>query len=479
MSEIPKSSFNRKRSSYISFLKRKNYQLNAEIEQFMTESLYIEKTAAGEIKRSRLTEDQIHHLMKLERSASLCSNYSLYAKNFPANDYTYIASGTCSHKCCFICNWHRQKSLRRKYLKWFNENPALLSINHKNKVKSVSVTQFREKYEPDGAVILSELPYDLMHLTLTVPHYADSGFNGQIYFYNRIIEMFNWMRKDKPWLNMVYGGEFGVETERKESGLHIHIHALLLVRRFFGNRNELHRYILKKWNALSINEYSTRDKISAIAREKIKLSNNTLTDDDINALNPKGATIIGLETIYTLINGAKVRATTWGSDAMIKAVMETISYHFEPHAFNKADGTINIPLLADLLPEVYKKILYKKFGCLHGEKALNISAEMDPEELKKDLQEAAELLVDEETGEIHQARHYFILNPAYVFHDKSADNKIILSRAGLQKMKPLEADSSYSAIRQMAEMIKATFKNSARDSNEITVLPESQEPLNN
>jgi len=425
----------------------------------MNSALYFETTEEGDkVCKSRISEEQEDHLLKLQRSASLCSNFSLYSQNLVAKDYTYIASGTCSHKCCFICNYHRQKSLRRKYVKWFNENQVLLQISNGKKNKVVTTDQFRLKYEQSGFIVIKDLEYDLMHLTLTVPHYADAGFNGQIFFYTRIIELFNWMRKDSPWLEMVYGGEFGVETERKESGLHIHIHALLLVRRFFGNRNELHRYILKKWNALSVNEYSRREAISSLAREKIKLSNNTLTDEDINSLNPKGATIIGLETIYTLINGAKVRATTWGSDAMIKAVMETISYHFEPHAFNKEENKINIELLAELLPHVYRKILYKKFGCLHGERSLNISAEVNEQELIQDLAEAAAIQVDEETGEIISERIFQIVNPAYVFHDKGNDNKIVFSQKAKKTAKILDVENTTAAVRKLGEMIQGFHK---------------------
>jgi len=101
---------------------------------------------------------------------------------------------------------------------------------------------------------------------------------------------------------------------------------------------------------------------------------------------------------------------------MMKAIMETISYHFEPHAFNKEDKTIDIDLLADLLPHVYRKILYKKFGCLHGEKALNLSNDL---ELEEDFAEVAAMKVDEETGEIHEEREFFLLNPCHVYHDMS------------------------------------------------------------
>lgn len=423
---------------------------------------YIEELPDGKLKvRSRLTDEQIDHLFKLTRSASQCANFSLYSKEINTREVTYIASGTCNHKCCNICNWHRQKFLRRKFIKFFNENPTLYKIATNGGIKYVTKTQYHEKYEKNGkGLLMEEAPYDLMHLTLTVPHYAGSGFRGDLYYYSKIIELFNWLRKDKEWLNMVFGGEFGVETEREDNGLHIHIHSLLLVRRFRQNRNALHAFVIEKWNRLTVNEYSTRKEFTKQDRESIKKSNRTLIDDVfINRMNPKGATIIGLETIYAVDdNGRKVRNIEFGSEAMIFAVLETISYHFEPHAFDKENGRINIELLADLLPHVYKKILYKKFGCLHGEKSLNIAAEIDPEDMLQNMREAAAVECDEETGEIIAEREFYVLNPATVYHDGSADNKIILSKNAIKNSKPLNVQGSGDAVRKMSEMIMQHYK---------------------
>jgi len=423
--------------------------------------MYIAEINGEKIVKSTIPELNADHLLKLARTTTLCSNYSLYSFDKPANDITYIASATCNHKCCFICNWHRQKSLRRKYAKWFKENRKLIHIKRAAKQKVITIAQL-EKYQP--CEILHYVEYDLMHLTLTVPHYADSGFRGEKYFYNTIIELYNWMRKEKEWLRMVYGGEFGVETERKDSGMHIHIHSLLMVKKETQSRNTLHRWILKKWNRLTVNEYSNRPEFNKEEIEGIKKGNTLITDEDIKEINPKGATFIKLETIYSLKEGEKVRSKEWADDDMMFAIMETISYHFEPHAFNKADKTINIPLLAELLPNVYRKMLYRKFGCLHGEKSLNISADLTPDEIEENTRETQAITVDDD-GVIISERKFFTVNPVHVFHDHEKDNRIFLSKKGREKMTVLEVDSGTEAIELMGEMIQEQFRGDPKTIN--------------
>ena len=420
--------YNRRRSGNLSHYKKKNYKLIDQTRAFM--------------KEYKIESIQEELLLKLQKNLQYCAVYSLYSHDMPENDHTYIGSGTCDNKCCFICNWKRQKAIRRKYKNWFNINSFVIQSE---KGKFYTIAQAKKNNIHGHPV-----NYSLMHLVLTVPHYQN-GFQGEKYYYKRIMELFNWMRKEKEWLRLVIGGEFGIETEMKSNGLHIHIHSLLLVHDIPQCRNQLHKFILQKWNRLTVNSDNPRTSFTEKDIIGIKKGNPSLDINFIKQLNPQGTTILTLETIYSLQNGEKVRSSTFNDDSMIKALMETISYHFHPHAFDKADGTINIPLLAEILPAVHGRTLYKKFGCLHGEKELNISFKSEPEE---EFQEAAAMKVNEETGEILSDRQFFLLNPRHVYHPKNEDYKIHISQRGQQLKRILQVSTATEAVHEMSKLVQ-------------------------
>ena len=432
--ENPKSR-NNKRSKYISYLKNKNFMLYRNMSEYAKNIIF--------------DNDLAQIVESFKANIFMCSNLSLYSEE-PKRKITYIASNTCKNKCCFVCNWNRQKAIRRKYISWFRDNQNLTRVTVKGKNRIVTADQLQKITAPSNLVKVS---YDVMHLTLTVPHYSETGFNGDKYYYSRLIQLFNFMRKDEDWLNLVYGGEFGVETTMSQNGLHIHIHALLLVRKKIQNRNELHKFILQKWNHLTINKDSKSEFFKMDAIEKIFKSNSSLTYHDLIPLDRKGATIIGLETIYSIEGGEKVRTTEWNSKEMIYAIMEAISYHFEPHAFNKSDKSIDIPLLIEILPKVKNKILYKKFGCLHRESRLNINYKDEAAKLSAELAEIADLMADELTGEFITDKEYFILNPSHVCHDPENDNNIFLSRKGRKIRKKLKSVTTTQAVSEMSGMV--------------------------
>jgi hypothetical protein len=94
---------------------------------------------------------------------------------------------------------------------------------------------------------------DLMHLTLTVPH-NNGSWNGKEFYAKELINAFTKLRKCEWWSDLVFGGEYTTEvkTSPDKSGLHIHIHALLLVKKQRGSRNELYKNIMVKWNQLTV-----------------------------------------------------------------------------------------------------------------------------------------------------------------------------------------------------------------------------------
>jgi hypothetical protein len=218
------------------------------------------------------------------------------------------------------------------------------------------------------------------------------------------------------------------------------------------NRNMLHLNILRIWNRLTVDKSNERKEFNNNHIVAIKKGNKLITEEHIRKLNPQGATLIGLECVYTLNHGIKTRSQEWGSDAMIKAVMETISYHFKPKLFNCGDKTYDIETIVEMLPKVYKKVLYRKFGCLHGEKSLNVK----DDSLLEDYEETADV-VDEETGEVLQT-HYFITHPLNTY-PKGTDNEIHLYRRAV--IKDLPVQSGREAVKVLTDMLK--YRNSINE----------------
>lgn len=427
---------NGKRSSRLSFLAKKNINLSRQIKEHL--------------QTNTMKKENKEALIKLSGYLGKCANVSLYRKG---EKFTYIGSHTCNNRNCNVCNWQRQKAIRRKYLSFFQSNKELYLIQNLKTTKKKIVTKsvFEKTKEDFSFVGVRE--YDLMHLTLTVPHTKESGYKGEKYYFSQIISDFNKLRKRKDWSLWVYGGEYGVETTTGESGLHTHIHSLVFVRKARQNRNELHKIILKEWN--EITKTSDIKEISENRLKPIIKSNSLLNIDFAKNLFSTGATSIGLGTIFTVQEGKKTRSNEFGSDAMLKAVMETISYHFEPQAFDKELNHFNIELLGELLPKIRKQKLYGRFGCLEHEKSLMIS---DNSDVSKEYAETKEILIDTDTGEILEDEFY-IVQPSRVWHDVENDFDIKIHKSVLNKSLKLNAFSTLSAL----ELIKNIVKNEIQD----------------
>jgi len=451
--KIKSVNFNSKRSNKISSLKRKALKMADQITKY--------------IPKNELTAEQEEHLLRLNKNLTACSSYSLYSHDMFTNEIVYFNSHTCDNKNCPICNYNRQKRIRRKYYKWFDENKELIRVANKKtkKEKVITNSQYDDKYKNDNKYYyVGSEQYDVMHLTLTVPHYKETGFNGNKYYYDEIANLYWKMRREKFWDENVYGGEYGIETTNTDNGLNIHIHSLIFVKRFTQSRNTLHKQIMKFWNNNTVNKLNERTEFTPFVREKIKKGNSLIDDKFIDTLNPMGGTLLTLETIFNWNNDRteKVRAKEFGSDEMLFAVMEAISYHFEPEAFDKESGETDFDLLSELLPVLYRKTLYKKFGCLHGEKALNLKFSTKQEELLDDLKETSDIEnkdslfdVDTDTGEIVQTRKFFLCNPAFIYHfgDDPDNLKITLSKKARDKAKYLSTISVAASIDLMIQMV--------------------------
>lgn len=297
-------------------------------------------------EQNETTETQDFYLMKLRSSLTECCHHSLW-REYSDKNVSFIGAHTCKHKYCHVCNAERSKIVRKQYYNFFEKNPDLLQN------------------------------YDFMHLTLTVPH-TSNGWRNKQFYADEIIKEFNFMRKKTFWKKRVYAGEFGLEVTKNQNGLHIHIHSMLLVYKSKQNRNELHKEILKAWSNQTSGSnarlHFTESDIAAI-----KKSNKLITDIDIKKINPTGATLVGLESLYIKSENKKPGfhysessgfykkyvTPSDGFESFMFGVMECLKYHFQPLAMMD-NGQVNFPLMLEVLPMIYGKSLYQRFGAFHA-----------------------------------------------------------------------------------------------------------------
>lgn len=354
-----------------------------------------------------LTSEQIEALLNLRHSLSSCCNTSLLREHKSNGATEYITSFMCGHKLCPVCNAQRSKNLRRKFRAFYEKNPEMMKR------------------------------YDHMHLTLTVPHHHESSRYPRFYA-SQLMKDFNLMRKRSFWKKQVYAGEFSVEVTRNESGLHIHIHALLLVKKGTQNRNILQRDILLAWNRITAGA-GTRQILNEEEQLAIRKGNALLTEKDVAQLDPSGATFIGLETLYISSKTPKKgyrycehsglwkkRVHPSDGEFFLNGILECLKYHFEPLALKK-DGSLDMDLVVEILPAIKGQPLYRKFGAFHSgtknahpdAKMLNIKSkpEEDEEEIKQTLEEIGQEIQNPETGVPAERTdyEYFTISMSRVF----------------------------------------------------------------
>lgn len=407
---------NRKRGLRLSNNARINKRLHLTVNDF--------------IQNTDLSVTEMQYFTGLRRSLGTCCTKSLYRQYTGNGAVEYIASETCKHKLCKVCNAEREKTLRRKYLRYFGD-----SFMVDKKTGEVSGRE----------------DFDYMHLTLTVPH-TEAGFFGKTWYATELMQLFNKMRKCDWWKYHVWGGEFGCEVTKNESGLHIHIHSLLIVNKSKRNRNILHELILTKWNELTTDKNLPKKDFSEDEKTGIAKSLNgwaewvcsdtsvdkfeavkTLLENKVAQLDRRGATMVGLENLFVYSakklsnydtydhskNKWKHHIDVSDETQFMRGVMECIKYHFEPMAFDKENGLFQFDLLREILPNIYRKPLYRKFGNLHGVKELNINE--NPENPTEEIQEAIEELggdaINPETGEPDTEFNYVVVSASALFYD--------------------------------------------------------------
>lgn len=428
-------------------------------------------------------------LENLVDSISKCSSINIFEIG---PDNTFISAHTCKNRFCRICANNNKGMKQVSYISFFKKNEFLFKIikKQKNKKQTFILTENEYSKRSKKNVISEEkVKYNLMFLTLTVPHTKEHGFNGNKYYFKEIKDLFMKMKSKSFFKKKVYGGVFSFETtinkylftvkkgkeektldeftyrklrrkgelvgyktiktvldEKKSNGLHIHLHALLMVEKKLGNRDLLHKDIAKEWNQLTENKYSTSE-MNEFRIKSIMKGNKTIDVDFCKKLNPKAATLIGLENIYTkkMINGKmiKVYAETlpWGSEGMINAVLETVKYQFEPQAFNKDYKRYEIDLLAKVIGNTTNVKMTGKWGAMR-EAGLDINSD-DAQAIIEEFKLANEGKTEETEKRIVYS--YNTVNMVEVYQFPEEENKIKISRDVLARSKQLPVNSSSEA----------------------------------
>jgi hypothetical protein len=177
------------------------------------------------------------------------------------------------------------------------------------------------------------------------------------------------------------------------------------------SRNILSHEILKAWNVLTADRSKPKELLAPERMDAIRKGYKFLPEDDLNNLlldlNATGATMISLKSLFVEVqykqysrarsaqrfaqNGKYYMYCTSDNKAsMISGIMECLKYHFKPCSFEDGHGGYDMALLTDVLPNIFRKPLYRKFGAFHGVKCLNISENVAQQE----SDEIAEVLAD-------------------------------------------------------------------------------------
>lgn len=400
---------------------------------------------------------QLQFLTNLRYSISNCCHHTLF-REFKDGTKEFIGSHTCKHRLCPVCNGQRSKKVRKMYRKFFEADPELMNR------------------------------YDFMHLTLTVPHNG-KGWRGKEWYAKELMQEFNYMRKKPFWKSQVYAGEFGIEVTKNAQGLHIHVHALLLVYKARQNRNTLHRDILRAWNRQTQGS-SNRKKLQDEEIQAIRKGNSLITDSEIRNLFSSGSTFIGLENLYLQSKEKKPgyhwceRSEAWkryvtsgeGQEIFMAGIMECIKYHFEPMAMKK-DGQFDFDLICEILPAIKGKPLYRKFGAFHASTknahpnarmlSLNFKEEDTITDIAEELEEyGRENITHPETGEIvpREDYRYFLTNLSKVYFDPEDNLKIKLSPG--VRIRYLQAQNVFDAL---VDMELVAMAHQARKRNPLII----------
>ncbi len=402
---------NYRRVQKLQFLRSKNIRYITNIRDFRKEVI-IEDADANQ------------WLDKFSLASGFCCSRAIGAMHngTSTGSIAIKTAATCNHRLCNVCNALRAKKLRKKFFKFFADETKDLEVKPKYKHFFTALDNLKSETGNidfiSGADIANN--FHFMHLTLTVPH-KNGLWNGKEFYAKELLQLFNKMRKCDWWKTTVFAGEQTVETTQTENGLHIHIHALLLVRKDMRQtRNFLFGKIFSKWNELTVDHKIYREEFAFSRRRALVEVLSCIKDEKefgriYNNLDPRGSTMIDLKSLYKEITAAQYNDIKKGKferdgkyykyisennpKDLIKGVLECLKYHFEPAVLENDDGKLEVPFLLQLLPNIYRQRLYGKFGFFYGLTPLNIAEEPTSEDEISEFVEDAADAYDPHTGE--------------------------------------------------------------------------------
>lgn len=464
------------RSNKLSNARGRNKQYAAQIDEFVNDVVIDD-------------ENVLKFLNKFSRNIKGCSCKALYRKLNDGRQSTLIGSLTCDHRTCTVCNMLRAKKIRRKFMSFLTSEAWNVPI--KNGEKHFFIENFENISHVSGSQIVANM--DFMHLTLTVPH-TNTGWNGKKFYAKELLQLFNKMRKCDWYKSMVFGGTQTVEVEKKTNGLHIHIHSMIAVKKMQGSRNFLSRKILEKWNELTIdftrpNEGFTTERIDGL-RDGYKSLSPKDFGEMCDTLDSRGSTFIGLKSLFyptsrndfykhrkvdRFIKNNKhyVYCNSGNPESMLRGAMECLKYHFEPCVLEDEDGKLDIDLLCQLIPNIYRQRLYARSGAFTRVAELKLSdteKTNDTADLMDDLKETAQdQAFDPETGQPVERDnyHYIIADPEDIRYNPNKIHYHLKYKGKFFRIPPESSPNLKEA------MIAFTFY--ARESNKDRKRPEIAE----
>lgn len=405
--------------------------------------------------------ESLPYLEQYQKRLITCCSNALYRRLNNSRACSLISAQTCNHRLCNVCNMLRSRKLRRKWRDFLTDTIQDVPIKYKqahffdipdqdyepefagfNKKGKAIYKKPKDIYFTSGADLLKR--FDLMHLTLTVPH-SDGLWNGKTYYAQELLQKFNFMRKADWWTEYIFGGEYTVETTRTGNGLHIHIHALLFVdKRLYRSRNFLSEKILRTWNRLTIDQTVEVDTgkpkherylLDEKRRQGIATGYSFLEEDALNNLlldlDKRGSTMIGLKSLFFQIKhnelhkysanrvfeqDGKMFAYSHGrhTESVLKGIVECLKYHFEPCVLELPTGELDMDMVRAILPNIYQQRLYGKFGGMYGVKRLNVVEEpLSSDDVLEDAAAYAKEAFDPITGtEISKNQYFYAIADA-------------------------------------------------------------------
>lgn len=434
------------------------------------------------------SEDELHYplLLKYKDRLETCARLSLYRTANKGRQSTLITGLTCNHRLCNICNMIRSRKLRRKWSSFLQDDTRDILIRRRQcHMFGLDYGCYSHKENPQytsGAEIMQK--FDMMHLTLTMPH-TGGRWNDREYYAAELLKKFHLLRQSKWWLDVVFGGEYTIETTLSANGLHIHLHALVLTdKQYTGSRNYLYENIFLSWNRLTVNYSDTR---SPVITDEKRIAGIMATHADWNKnkqefldkilphLDARGATMVGLKSLYHEIPYSKVNKfnsnTVFKGDdgryfhycksgnagSMLKGVVECLKYHFEPCALEQPGepNLLNQDLLKAVLPNIYRQRLYGKFGGFYGVKQLNVMEDpVSITDLQEDLQDTGKDIFDPATGGGIETSeyHYRILDARNVALDEEKKHTLISRKKTKMILKTDEFPTTRDAIQVLTHI---------------------------